>query len=123
MAAGGLDGRGCLDPYRGQMAERRDQDRREFLAAATLTLAGLRFGGTPTRSRAMTESGDSHVRQSTNAGPPLGPVKQIDAGVLNVGYVELGPATGRAVVLLHGWPYDIQSYADVAPMLAAKGYR
>jgi pimeloyl-ACP methyl ester carboxylesterase len=54
---------------------------------------------------------------------PLGPVKQIDAGVLNVGYVETGPADGPAVVLLHGWPYDIHSYAEVAPLLAAAGYR
>jgi pimeloyl-ACP methyl ester carboxylesterase len=53
----------------------------------------------------------------------LGPVRQIDAGVVNVGYVEAGSASGRAVVLLHGWPYDIQSFADVAPLLASKGYR
>ena len=59
----------------------------------------------------------------TPSGGPLGPVKQVDAGVLNVGYAELGPANGHAVVLLHGWPYDIQSYADVAPRLATKGYR
>jgi pimeloyl-ACP methyl ester carboxylesterase len=50
-------------------------------------------------------------------------LKQIDAGPLNVGYSESGPANGRPVVLLHGWPYDIHSYADVAPLLAAKGYR
>src|SRR3954469_1433562 len=50
-------------------------------------------------------------------------VSQIDAGLLNVGYVDAGPANGPAVVLLHGWPYDIQAYADVAPLLAAKGYR
>jgi pimeloyl-ACP methyl ester carboxylesterase len=50
-------------------------------------------------------------------------VRQIDAGVLNVGYVEAGPADGPAVVLLHGWPYDIHSYVDVAPLLAARGYR
>jgi pimeloyl-ACP methyl ester carboxylesterase len=50
-------------------------------------------------------------------------VKQIDAGLLSVGYVDVGPASGRPVVLLHGWPYDIQSYADVAPVLVAKGYR
>jgi pimeloyl-ACP methyl ester carboxylesterase len=50
-------------------------------------------------------------------------LKQINAGLLNVGYVELGPADGRAILLLHGWPYDIHSYADVAPLLAAKGYR
>ena len=53
----------------------------------------------------------------------LGPTVQIDAGVLDVGYVEAGPAEGPAVVLLHGWPYDIHSYADVAPLLAAAGHR
>ena len=51
------------------------------------------------------------------------PVKQIDAGVLNVGYAEAGPADGPAVILLHGWPYDIHSFADVAPLLASAGYR
>ena len=53
----------------------------------------------------------------------FGPLKQIDAGVLNVGYVEAGPPGGRPVILLHGWPYDINTYVDVAPLLAAKGYR
>jgi pimeloyl-ACP methyl ester carboxylesterase len=53
----------------------------------------------------------------------VGPVRQIQAGVLDVGYVDAGPADGPAVVLLHGWPYDIHSYADVAPRLAADGYR
>ena len=55
--------------------------------------------------------------------PAFGPVRQIDAGVLDVGYVEVGPADGQPVVLLHGWPYDIHSYADVAPALGAAGYR
>jgi pimeloyl-ACP methyl ester carboxylesterase len=50
-------------------------------------------------------------------------LKQVDAGVLNVGYAEDGPADGPPVILLHGWPYDIHSYVDVAPLLAAKGYR
>ena len=54
---------------------------------------------------------------------PFGPVRQIDAGVLDVGYVEVGPVDGQPVVLLHGWPYDIHSYADVAPALGAAGYR
>src|SRR5690242_7965398 len=54
---------------------------------------------------------------------PLGPVKQIRAGLLDVGYVEAGPAEGRAVILLHGWPYDIHSYADVTANLAAQGFR
>ena len=53
----------------------------------------------------------------------FGPVKQINAGVLNVGYVDSGPSDGPAVVLLHGWPYDIHSYADVAPILVSEGYR
>jgi pimeloyl-ACP methyl ester carboxylesterase len=51
------------------------------------------------------------------------PLKQIDAGLLNVGYAEAGPANGPAVILLHGWPYDIYSFVDVAPLLAGKGYR
>jgi pimeloyl-ACP methyl ester carboxylesterase len=50
-------------------------------------------------------------------------MKQIDAGVLNVGYAEAGPTDGPAVVLLHGWPYDIHSYVDVVPLLAQEGYR
>jgi pimeloyl-ACP methyl ester carboxylesterase len=56
-------------------------------------------------------------------GTPFGPVKQIEAGVLNTGYVEAGPADGPAVVLLHGWPYDIHSFAEATPLLAAEGYR
>ena len=53
----------------------------------------------------------------------FGPLRQIDAGLLNVGYVDTGPADGPAVLLLHGWPYDIHSYAEVAPLLAIAGYR
>jgi pimeloyl-ACP methyl ester carboxylesterase len=53
----------------------------------------------------------------------FGPIRQIEAGVLNVGYVDAGPPDGPAVVLLHGWPYDIHSYAEVTPLLAAFGYR
>jgi pimeloyl-ACP methyl ester carboxylesterase len=53
----------------------------------------------------------------------FGPLKQVDAGVLNVGYAEAGPTDGPAVVLLHGWPYDILSYVEVVPLLAAAGYR
>ena len=53
----------------------------------------------------------------------LGPIEQIDAGVLNVGYAESGPSDGPSVLLLHGWPYDIRSFAEVAPILAGEGYR
>ena len=77
---------------------------------------------------AAVNGGDVHRRRSTEhvverPAPLSGRVKQIDAGVLNVGYVDAGPADGPAVVLLHGWPYDIHSYADVAPLLASEGYR
>ena len=51
----------------------------------------------------------------------FGPLKQIDAGLLNVGYAEAGPADGPAVILLHGWPYDIYSFVDVAPLLGGEG--
>jgi pimeloyl-ACP methyl ester carboxylesterase len=61
--------------------------------------------------------------EATNQHPAVGPLRQIDAGLLNVGYAEAGPGDGRAVVLLHGWPYDIHSYDEVAPLLAAAGYR
>ncbi|MFI6095638.1 alpha/beta fold hydrolase [Lentzea sp. NPDC051213] len=55
--------------------------------------------------------------------PAWGPIKQVRAGLLNIGYAELGPADGPVTILLHGWPYDIHSYVDVAPALAAKGHR
>src|SRR3954452_4997562 len=55
--------------------------------------------------------------------PPFTAIKQIDAGVLNVGFADVGPTGGRAVVLLHGWPYDIHSYVEVAPLLVSAGYR
>jgi pimeloyl-ACP methyl ester carboxylesterase len=61
------------------------------------------------------------MKSGTNTS--FGSLKQIDAGVLNVGYAEAGPANGRPVILLHGWPYDIHSYVDVAPLLASAGYR
>jgi pimeloyl-ACP methyl ester carboxylesterase len=65
----------------------------------------------------------STTTERATASRALGPLKQIDAGVLNVGYAEAGPAGGPAMILLHGWPYDIHSYVDVAPLLAAEGYR
>jgi pimeloyl-ACP methyl ester carboxylesterase len=61
--------------------------------------------------------------KTPEAGACLGPVRQIEAGALNTGYVEAGPADGPAVILLHGWPYDIHSFADVTPALASAGHR
>jgi pimeloyl-ACP methyl ester carboxylesterase len=61
--------------------------------------------------------------EATNHHPAFGALSQVDAGLLRVGYADVGPADGRVAVLLHGWPYDIHSYVDVAPLLAAAGYR
>ena len=66
-----------------------------------------------------TETGVTRTEPNTS----FGSLKQIEAGVLNVGYAEAGPSDGPAAILLHGWPYDIHSYLDVAPLLAARGYR
>ena len=65
----------------------------------------------------------SAATSAQDASPSFASVRQIDAGLLNVGYVDSGAADGPAVVLLHGWPYDIYSYAEVAPRLAAAGHR
>lgn len=96
-------------------------DRRRFLGAAALSLAAGRH---ELRSNAMpgTWRLPTTVHANTTSRPSF-VVKQIDAGVLNVGYAETGPSSGPAVVLLHGWPYDIHSFVDVAPLLAARGYR
>ncbi|BAN27829.1 alpha/beta fold hydrolase [Caballeronia insecticola] len=73
---------------------------------------------------ALAEAGVMGTAYGQTAGSAsLGPIRQIDAGVLSVGYAQSGPSDGPAVILLHGWPYDIHSYADVAPRLASAGYR
>jgi pimeloyl-ACP methyl ester carboxylesterase len=93
-----------------------DQHRRQFLGVAAGTVAvGL---GVIDLARSETETPRS---SATNAS--FGTIKQINAGVLNVGYAEIGPATGPVAILLHGWPYDIHSFVDVAPILAQAGYR
>jgi pimeloyl-ACP methyl ester carboxylesterase len=65
------------------------------------------------------------LTQANNESPAtsFGPVKQVDAGPLNVGYVDAGPCSGPTVVLLHGWPYDIHSYEEVTPILVSSGFR
>jgi pimeloyl-ACP methyl ester carboxylesterase len=72
---------------------------------------------------AMAAIAATQVRSAAARENSFGPLKQIDAGLLNVGYAEAGPADGTPVMLLHGWPYDIHTYVDVAPLLAAAGYR
>ncbi|HZJ53327.1 MAG TPA: alpha/beta hydrolase [Myxococcaceae bacterium] len=105
------------------MAARVKHERRLFLGAAARTLTAASLGLVAGVARAS-EGQSSAARPPKNRPlPPFGPVKQIDAGLLNVGYVDLGPAAGYPVILLHGWPYDIHSYERVAPSLASAGYR
>jgi pimeloyl-ACP methyl ester carboxylesterase len=105
------------------MSQHIDHDRRRFLGTAAGTIATAHFGPIATASAqgARTKPALPATRPGTNTS--FDPLKQIDAGVLNIGYAEAGPANGPAVILLHGWPYDIYSYVDVAPLLASAGYR
>jgi pimeloyl-ACP methyl ester carboxylesterase len=104
-------------------------DRRLFLGTAVRTMAagGLLLPDIASVAMSnMDPAMGSTIKQGQTrheSSNSLGPVKQIDAGLLNVGYVEDGPDNGTVVILLHGWPYDINSYVDVAPLLVAKGYR
>jgi pimeloyl-ACP methyl ester carboxylesterase len=104
--------------------EQIDNPRRRFFGGAAMTLASAQFGmiGSANAQSAKATVGDMPaMKPGTNTS--FGPLKQIDAGLLNVGYADVGPADGPAVVLLHGWPYDIYSFVDVAPLLASAGYR
>ena len=98
-----------------------NQHRRRFFGAAAMAVAATQLGMVGSAAAQRAETKMPAIKPGTNTS--FGPLKQIDAGVLNVGYAEAGPADGPAVILLHGWPYDIHSYVDVAPLLASAGYR
>jgi len=102
-----------------------NQNRRRFLGNAAMIFAATRFGSMLNLGNA--QSGREKPLEATlinrRMNNSFGPLKQINAGVLNIGYADDGPANGPAVILLHGWPYDIYSYVDVAPLLVSKGYR
>ena len=104
-------------------AEVIDHDRRRFFGTAAMSIAAaqLVLAGSAQAQSGTKPAGLPIIKPGTNTS--FGPLKQIDAGVLNVGYAEAGPANGPVVILLHGWPYDIHTYVDVAPLLAAAGYR
>jgi pimeloyl-ACP methyl ester carboxylesterase len=98
--------------------------RRHFLGIAAMSLAAAEFGmiGSADAQTTKTNPTDTPpIKPGTNTS--FGSIKQIDAGLLNVGYAEAGPTEGPPVILLHGWPYDIHSFVDVAPLLASAGYR
>jgi pimeloyl-ACP methyl ester carboxylesterase len=87
------------------------------ITATEFAMMGFADAEPVSKNQSNANDGKPHMQNT------LGPLKQIDAGLLNVGYAEDGPANGPAVILLHGWPYDIYSFAEVTPLLAAKGYR
>ena len=105
------------------MPERNHLDRRGFLGAAATTLAAGQLGMIDPMAMHRMTTRSSMRPQMESPSVPFASLKQIDAGVLNVGYAESGPANGPAVILLHGWPYDIHAFADVVPLLVARGYR
>jgi pimeloyl-ACP methyl ester carboxylesterase len=106
------------------MQQETNRDRRRFLATAAMSIAATQldiFGTANAQSSNTTSS--KMPADKPRILTSFESIKQIDAGVLNVGYADVGPTDGTSVVLLHGWPYDIHSYVDVAPILASKGYR
>ena len=98
-----------------------DQDRRNFFGTAAMVVAATQLGMIGSAAAQRVETRTSAIKPGTHTS--FGPLKQINAGVLSVGYAEAGPANGPVIVLLHGWPYDIHSFVDVAPLLASAGYR
>src|SRR3984957_12857226 len=97
-------------------------NRRRFFRDAAMTFAAAELVATGSAdAQSIKKSTVTAIRPGTSTS--FASLKQIDAGLLSVGYAEAGPADGPPVILLHGWPYDIHSYVDVAPLLATAGYR
>ena len=110
--------------HRINRAEDIDHRRRHFFGTVAMTIAAAQLGtigSAAAQPRNANAARVPAIKPRTNTS--FGALKQIDAGVLNVGYAEVGPANGPVVLLLHGWPYDIHSFVDVAPLLASAGYR
>ena len=95
--------------------------RRRFVGTAAMTVAAVRLGMLGSADAQTKPAQLPKIKPGTNTS--FGPLKQIDTSILNIGYAEAGPANGPVVLLLHGWPYDIYSFVDVAPLLAAAGHR
>src|ERR671920_409337 len=90
-----------------------DPGRRRFFGAVAMAVPAAQLGMIGLAVAQPVEANTSAIKPQTNTS--LGPLKQIDAGVLNIGYAEAGPSNGPVVILLHGRPYDIHSFVDVAP--------
>ncbi|KJH75887.1 alpha/beta fold hydrolase [Pseudomonas sp. ES3-33] len=93
------------------------------ILAAVLLQLGLLVSANVQASTTPTATAAATVSTKVDPSAVFGPLKHVQAGLLNVAYAEVGPAEGPVVILLHGWPYDIHSYSEVAPLLAAQGYR
>jgi pimeloyl-ACP methyl ester carboxylesterase len=107
-----------------EKSEEINNNRRSFLGMAAMTVAAAQLGVSGSLYARVGGANTSTACTTTpSKNTSFSPLKQIDAGVLNVGYAEAGPASGPAAILLHGWPYDIHSFVDVAPVLASAGYR
>jgi pimeloyl-ACP methyl ester carboxylesterase len=104
-----------------EIAETIDRHRRFFIGAAAAIAAAAPFGIVPSAKAQPAKATVPLIKPGTNTS--LGPLKHINAGVLSIAYAEAGPTDGPPVILLHGWPYDIHSFADVTPMLGSAGYR
>jgi pimeloyl-ACP methyl ester carboxylesterase len=103
------------------MSENINRRRRHLVGLAAATFAAAGFGGMgPVRGEPRP---DRAAHPNLRNDGTFAPLKQVEAGLLNVGYVEVGPTNGPAVILLHGWPYDIHSFTEVTPLLAKAGYR
>ena len=106
------------------MSEHINHPRRRFLGAAATSIAAASLGVIRPAGAQSSKTQRADVTPTRpGSHTSLGPIKQIDAGLLNVGYADVGRADAPAVILLHGWPYDIHSYVDVVPALASAGYR
>src|SRR5208282_903540 len=98
--------------------------RRRFLSTSAMAITAAQFGMlSSAKAEALSETATEIPPVKPGANTSFSSLKQIDAGLLNVGYAEAGPADGPVVILLHGWPYDIHSFVDVTPSLASAGYR
>jgi len=98
-------------------------DRRHFLAGMVTAVTASQLGMMGSEGGDARAAAAAPTRAHTDASPAsFGALNQVDAGVLNVGYAEAGSSNGPAIVLLHGWPYDIHSFVDVTPLLASAGY-
>jgi pimeloyl-ACP methyl ester carboxylesterase len=105
------------------MSDKINSSRRRFLGTAAVSLGAAELAFTSLARAQSSPKQSTSIAGAAMSSASFSDIKQINAGTLNIGYAESGPSTGPVVILLHGWPYDIHSFVDVAPLLTAAGYR